>query len=59
MNNTYFVGRWWVPGRGGTYNLIISDLGVESAMSDFEPESLFFTLFYPKPKGPQALPNLT
>ena len=37
----------WLGGgrtRGGYYNNI-SDLGVESAMSDFEPESFFLTLF--------------
>ena len=31
-------------GGGRSYNLI-SDLGVESAMADFEVESIFFTLF--------------
>ena len=34
-------GIW---GGGGCYKLI-SDLGVESAMSDFKPESFFLTLF--------------
>ena len=36
----------WGGGGGGwrCYNLI-SDLGVESAMADFEAESIFLTLF--------------
>ena len=38
----------WVGGGGelgdGCYKMI-SDLGVESAMSDFKPESFFLTLF--------------
>ena len=36
-------GEEGVPGGRGYYNNI-SDLGVESAMSDFEPESFFLTL---------------
>ena len=37
------VVKGGVPGGRGYYH-IISDLGVESAMSDFEPESFFMTL---------------
>ena len=39
----------WVRGGGGEWGGIgynhISDLGIESAISDFEAESFFLTLF--------------